>query len=78
MTNQKQNTQFPIAVMSICSGFGIGILEIVHGIDDYLTFKFIGGRSSRTYARKIEYDGNGEPYFRAMQQALYLKDFQKV
>ena len=66
----------PVATLGINNFGGLAIMEIEHGIDDYVfvTDNYGDGYTNIT-KNKIRYNKKGKPYFIRDRQVWYLNDF---
>lgn len=68
-----------IAVKPLNAYFGVGIIEIVYGIDDGVKFTFIDDCGyAKTYNDTIKYDSDNNAYFTFKDEVHYINDFIRV
>ena len=67
-----------IAVYNITAFHGIGILDIVHEIDDYCLCEYFGTDDIKTTKNKIYTDKNGRNYIKKYNTRYYLDEFMKI
>lgn len=71
--------QKPIGVCPTCNFGGVCIMEIEHGIDDYVIHaENYGDGYIRTSRSRIMYSNKGYPYFIRNKQRWYLSEFIKA
>lgn len=66
----------PAGVYAICNHGGIAIMEILHGIDDYVIVCDNYGDGYKNITKNmIKYDRKNRPYFNRYRQKYYLSEF---
>lgn len=66
-----------IAVYVTSAFSGIGIIDIIHDIDDYCICEFYGTEETYKTKNKIYTDKNGRNYIRKLNRRYYLDEFLK-
>lgn len=57
---------------------GIEILDIEHGINDKIKFRYNFGTPGRTCTALIKYDKQGEPYFNTAGNRYYMNEITRT
>ena len=69
----------PMGVMALNNFGGLAVMEIEHGIDDYVFITDHYGRGYENITKnKVRYNAKNEPYFIRNGHRWYLKDFMKT
>ena len=69
----------PVAVYPMSNWGGIEILDIEHGIDEYVIARFnFGTVEEKLHRIKIEYNKHGVPYFIMSGNRVRLDDCMRV
>jgi len=69
----------PIAVFTMSNWGGIEVLDIIHGIDDYVIARYNFGKPEKTIHNvKVRYTTAGTPYFRIGDDYIRLDECMKV
>ena len=73
------NDYKPVGVLTLCNFGGLAIMEIEHGIDDYVIVcdNYENGYKNIT-RNKINYNAKGNPYFIRNGRRWYLSEFMRV
>lgn len=75
----KYKETVPIGTMCLCNWGGLEVLDILHGINDYVIACFNYGNGRRNFGKhKIEYTRGDKPYFRKLGSRYYLDDIMEV
>ena len=65
-----------IATLPLNNLGGIGIFEIIHGIEDKVKFAYFTGENySKVTTSIIRIDNDGNPYFYSGRRKFYLNEF---
>lgn len=67
-----------IAVYTTSAFSGVGIIEIIHDIDDYCICEFYGTEQTCKTKNKIYIDKNDRNYIRKLNKRYYLDEFMKL
>ena len=68
----------PVGVLPLCNYGGLAIMEIEHGIDDYVYVMDNYGEYKNLTKNVIKYSRKGNPYFIRRGQRYYLSEFMRV
>ena len=60
------------ATYSLCGDMGIEILDVEHGIEDKIVWRYT--TSPRIHTTKIHHGGNGRSFFRAGPHNIHLDE----
>ena len=75
---QEANKKYS-AILNTSNFTGIGIVDIVHGIDDYARYEMFNGERVLCKGKvKIYYQTNGSPYIRIHNTRYNLGEFMRV
>lgn len=68
----------PAGIYGVCNHGGIAIMEILHGIDDYVIVCDNYGDGYKNITKNlIKFDRKNRPYFNRYRQKYYLSEFIK-
>ena len=73
------NDYKPAGVLTLCNFGGLAIMEIEHGIDDYVYVCDNYGDGYKNITKNlIRYNAKGNPYFIRNGNRYYLNEFMRV
>ena len=66
------------AYLSVTSNFGLGIIDIEYGIDDYCINELIVGKEVKKGRNKIYYDTDGRAYIKRYNVKYFIDEFLRT